>query len=64
LAEIKAYYLDYMAPGTTFVLAEDQTDIRTGWHLVKLLDKKFDPQQDSAVPTHYQLAWKLREVAA
>ena len=62
--ELAGYYTDHMAPGRTFYLAEDSTDLDGAWHLVKLLEKTFDPAPDAAVPTHYQLSWKLREVAA
>ena len=62
IATLAGYYTATLAPGTEFYLAEDQTAINAAWHRCKLIEKSFKPAQDSAIPTHYQLGWKLRRI--
>lgn len=57
-------YTTYLAPGVSCYLAEDYLNPNTAWHVVKWLDKRFDPQPDAAIPFLRQLVWRLREVAA
>jgi hypothetical protein len=64
LATLAGYYTTHMAPGSTFYLAEDQTALATSFTPVKWLVKDFKPVKDAAIPTHYQLGWRLRVVAS